>query len=298
MKNSVLIRNSMLAMVLLLVSGVVGAQQESGRSFVIGNSHIIPIESRNTGRQHELVIILPSSYQSQPTKKYPVLYYLDAYWDTPLLASTYGNLIYDNEVPEFIMVGLSYPEGKDYGKERRLDYTFTPVDEGSGKSDQFLAFIKTEVAPLIEKQYRGLSTDRVLSGNSLGGLFTLTAAYKAPEFFSGFIAISPAVEWDNKALIKFDQSYAKDHQSLPGRVFISYGAKEYSVFREPIAQYQTTLAERKYQGLALQNYVMEDLDHTAVKGDGYVRGLKWVWKPKKPAGPSGLEKAYLEQPKK
>ncbi len=298
MKNSVLIRNSMLAMVLLLVSGVVGAQQESDRSFVIGNSHIIPIESRNTGRQHELVIILPSSYQSQPTKKYPVLYYLDAYWDTPLLASTYGNLIYDNEVPEFIMVGLSYPEGKDYGKERRLDYTFTPVDEGSGKSDQFLAFIKTEVAPLIEKQYRGLSTDRVLSGNSLGGLFTLTAAYKAPEFFSGFIAISPAVEWDNKALIKFDQSYAKDHQSLPGRVFISYGAKEYSVFREPIAQYQTTLAERKYQGLALQNYVMEDLDHTAVKGDGYVRGLKWVWKPKKPAGPSGLEKAYLEQPKK
>lgn len=298
MKNSVLIRNSMLAMVLLLVSGVVGAQQESDRSFVIGNSHIIPIESRNTGRQHELVIILPSSYQSQPTKKYPVLYYLDAYWDTPLLASTYGNLIYDNEVPEFIMVGLSYPEGKDYGKERRLDYTFTPVDEGSGKSDQFLAFIKTEVAPLIEKQYRGLSTDRVLSGNSLGGLFTLTAAYKAPEFFSGFIAISPAVEWDNKALIKFDQSYAKDHQSLPGRVFISYGAKEYSVFREPIAQYQKTLAERKYQGLALQNYVMEDLDHTAVKGDGYVRGLKWVWKPKKPAGPSGLEKGYLEQPKK
>lgn len=298
MKNSVLIRNSMLAMVLLLVSGVVGAQQESDRSFVIGNSHIIPIESRNTGRQHELVIILPSSYQSQPTKKYPVLYYLDAYWDTPLLASTYGNLIYDNEVPEFIMVGLSYPEGKDYGKERRLDYTFTPVDEGSGKSDQFLAFIKTEVAPLIEKQYRGLSTDRVLSGNSLGGLFTLTAAYKAPEFFSGFIAISPAVEWDNKALIKFDQSYAKDHQSLPGRLFISYGAKEYSVFREPIAQYQKTLAERKYQGLALQNYVMEDLDHTAVKGDGYVRGLKWVWKPKKPAGPSGLEKAYLEQPKK
>ena len=227
-----------------------------------------------------------------------MLYYLDAYWDTPLLASTYGNLIYDNEVPEFIMVGLSYPEGKDYGKERRLDYTFTPVDEGSGKSDQFLAFIKTEVAPLIEKQYPGLSTDRVLSGNSLGGLFTLTAAYKAPEFFSGFIAISPAVEWDNKALIKFDQSYAKDHQSLPGRVFISYGAKEYSVFREPIAQYQKTLAERKYQGLALQNYVMEDLDHTAVKGDGYVRGLKWVWKPKKPAGPSGLEKAYLEQPKK
>lgn len=298
MINSSLFKRSAVSLVLLLVCCFANAQQQNARPFVIGNSQIVPIESRSTGRQHELVILLPSSYQSQPTKKYPVLYYLDAYWDTPLLASTYGNLIYDNEVPEFIMVGLSYPEGKDYGKERRLDYTFTAVDSGSGKSDQFLAFIKTEVAPLIETKYRGLSSDRVLSGNSLGGLFTLTAAYNAPDFFSGFVAISPAVEWDNQALIKFDKAYAKDHKSLNGRVFISYGAKEYSVFREPIAKYQTILAGRNYQGLFLQNYVMEDLDHTAVKGDGYVRGLKWVWKPKKPAGPSGLEKAYLEQPKK
>jgi hypothetical protein len=29
--------------------------------------------------------------------------------------------------------------------------------------------------------------------------------------------------------------------------------------------------------------------------DGYVRGLMWVWKPKKPAGPSGLTKAMQQQ---
>jgi hypothetical protein len=40
---------------------------------------------------------------------------------------------------------------------------------------------------------------------------------------------------------------------------------------------------------------MEGLDHTGVKGDGYVRGLTWVWKPKKPAGPSGLTKAMQQQ---
>ncbi len=104
MINRTLVKSSVLALGLLLVSTFTNAQQKNARPFVIDNSQIVPIESRSTGRQHELVIMLPSSYESQPTKKYPVLYYLDAYWDTPLLASTYGNLIYDNEVPEFIMV--------------------------------------------------------------------------------------------------------------------------------------------------------------------------------------------------
>lgn len=264
--------------------------QQSTKQFVLSNTEIIPIQSTITGRDHELVVVYPSSYKVNPQKKYPVLYYLDAYWDTPLLVSTYGNLIYDNQVPEFIMVGLSYPSVADYGKERRIDYTFTAIDEGSGKANLFLQFIQQEVAPLIEKQYRGEKTDRVIAGNSLGGLFTITAAYQAPDFFSGFIALSPALEWDKQALVKLDNSYAKTHKALNGRMFISYGTTEYPAFRDPIIKFQQQLVARNYQGLELQNYAMEGLDHTTVKGDGYVRGLMWVWKNKKPAGPSGLER--------
>lgn len=264
--------------------------QQTNKQFVLSSTEIIPIHSKITGRDHELVVVYPSSYKTHPEKKYPVLYYLDAYWDTPLLVSTYGNLIYDNEVPEFIMVGLSYPSSADYGKERRIDYTFTAVGEGSGKAHLFLEFVKKEVAPLIETQYRGEKTDRVIAGNSLGGLLTITAAYQAPDFFSGYIALSPAVEWDNQALVKLDNSYAKKHKALKGRMFISYGSTEYSAFRDPIINFQKQLAARKYQGFELLNYAMEGLDHTTVKGDGYVRGLIWVWKNKKPAGPSGLER--------
>ena len=268
--------------------------QQTNKQFVLNNTEIIPIHSKITGRNHELVVVYPSSYKTNPEKKYPVLYYLDAYWDTPLLVSTYGNLIYDNLVPEFIMVGLSYPSSADYGKERRIDYTFTMVEEKSGKAHSFLDFIKKEVAPLIETQYRGQKTDRIIAGNSLGGLFTIIAAYQAPDFFSGYIAISPAVEWDNQALVKLDNSYAQKHKTLNGRMFISYGSTEYPAFRDPIINFQKQLAARKYQGLELLNYAMEGLDHTGVKGDGYARGLLWFWKPKKPAGPSGLERDFTE----
>ncbi len=279
-----------LALVVLVAVTSSAFGQQTNKQFVLQNTEIIPIHSKITGRDHELVVVYPSSYKSNPEKKYPVLYYLDAYWDTPLLVSTYGNLSYDNLVPEFIMVGLSYPSGADYGKERRLDYTFTAVDEKSGKANLFLDFIRKEVAPLIETQYRGQSSDRVIAGNSLGGLFTISAAYLAPDFFSGYIAISPAVEWDKQALVKLDNSYVEKHKSLNGRMFISYGSTEFPAFRDPIIQFQKQLAARKYQSLELLSYAMEGLDHTGVKGDGYVRGLIWVWKPKKPTGPSGLER--------
>ncbi|GGY77366.1 esterase [Cellvibrio zantedeschiae] len=276
---------------LMFFVGATSAWSETYKPFVLNNTQIVPIHSKFTGRDHELVVVLPSSYATNPNKKYPVLYYLDAYWDTPLLVSTYGNLTYDNVVPEFIMVGLSYPSSASYDKERRLDYTFTVAGEQSGKANLFLDFIQKEAAPLIEAKFRGDKKDRVLSGNSLGGLFTITAAYQAPNFFSGFIAISPAASWDNGALFKLDESYANQNKSLNGRMFISYGTTEYPSFRDPIIQFQKQIEARQYQGLELLNYSMEGLDHTSVKGDGYVRGLMWVWKTKKPAGPSGLERA-------
>lgn len=290
-----------LLVVLAAVSGICfapaapAAAQADYKQFVLNNTRIVPLQSKASGRKYELVVVLPSSYAANPGKTYPVLYYLDAYWDTPLLVSTYGNLIYDNRAPEFIMVGLSYPAGTDYDVERRKDYTITATDANSGKADAFLSFITQEVAPLVESRFRGDKAGRVIGGSSLGGLFAIATAYKAPGFFAGHIAISPAAGWDEGALAKLDEQYARTHKSLPARMFISYGGDEYAGFREPIVAFQQRLAARSYTGLALQNYRMEGLDHTSVKGDGYVRGLDWVWQPRRPAGPSGLTRAMTQQ---
>lgn len=268
--------------------------QPAARPFVLENTQIIPVQSKATGKAHELVVVLPPGYADNPNKTYPVLYFLDAYWDTPLLVSTYGNLVFDNQVPAFIMVGLSYPKGANYDVERRRDYTPTATDADSGKGDAFLSFITTEVAPLVEQRFRADKTGRVIGGSSLGGLFAIAAAYKAPGFFAGHIAISPATGWDHDALGKLDARWAQEHKALDARMFISYGGAEYPGFRQPIAAFERQLADRHYAGLALQTYVMEGIDHASVKGDGYVRGLTWVMAPKKPAGPSGLTRSMTQ----
>ena len=265
--------------------------QAALQPFSIANSQIIPIESNHTGRKHELVVVLPASYAANPDRKYPVFYYLDAYWDTPMVSAVYGNLLYDNQVPEMILVGFSYPAGADFGRERALDYTPTADGEGSGNGRQFLDFFRNEAVPLIESRFRGSSADRVLGGSSLAGLFSIAAAYMAPDFFAAHIAISPALIWDNEVMFETDEEYAKAKQPLRSRMFISYGSSEHPRFRQPIERFQQRLSKRAYAGLALRNHVMPDLEHAGVKADGYTRGLIWAWQANKPAGPSGLDRS-------
>jgi predicted alpha/beta superfamily hydrolase len=290
--KTILCRTGLFLSLLFAALPVVGQQP---RTYTIDNTHIRQLDSKQTGQQHEFIVSLPGSYDSSPGKKYPVLYYLDAYWDVPLLTAVYGNLRYDNVIPEFIMVGLSYPGDADYDRERRRD--FTPTDEGapdgdSGGAQKFLAFIKQHVVPLVESKYRVDSSKRALGGVSLGGLFTLYAMYDDPEFFDRYVSISPAAAWDTDWVAQRETQYAQNNKSLNSRLFLSYGTAEYAPFRDPIIAFQKQIADRNYTGLALQNYSMENLRHTGVKADGWTRGLVWVWRDLAPKGPSGLEKAY------
>ena len=263
------------------------------KHFTLINTHFVQMKSELTGRDHELIIFLPGSYENSPDKEYPVLYFMDAYWDMPLLNSIHGQLVYDNVIPELIMVGFSYPgENVNYGELRARDLTPTKaVSEGpnTGDGPKFLQFIEETVIPYIESNYRAKKNDRALSGNSLGGLFTLYAMYEKPDVFNRYIAISPAVVWDDNYMLKVDDRYAKGHDSLPVRLFLSQGGDEYRPFRQPIVDFQMKLADRNYKEMALLNYTIEGERHSGVKSEGYSRGLRWVFKDIAPTGPSGLE---------
>ncbi len=268
-------------LVLLLSLGLSSAAlaEQTSKKFVFGNTDIVSVKSAHTGQTHELIIVYPDSYWKNPNKKYPVVYFTDGYWDTPLLAGAYGNLVYDKMAPEFIMVGLSYPDGTDYGSARVRDYTYTSMSmvPGSGKGDQFLDFLEKEVAPLIESKYHGDKDNRTLAGASLGGLFTLGAAMKTPDFFTGYIALSPAVIWDGGAVFKLEDALAKQNRPLNARVFISVGSLESAPFRDSIDQFGKQLAAHQYKGLQLQTYTIQGMGHGTSKVEGYLRGLKWVW---------------------
>ncbi len=281
---------------MLLLAGMAHSEAGTGdRRFTLDNTRIHQISSRHTNVRHELIVSLPENYSTAVAKKYPVFFYLDAYWDTGLINGIYGNLRFDNVIPEMILVGLSYPgKDTDYDRERLRDLSPSSIGGATGGAEKFLEFLEKEAIPFVEKNYR-VTPERALGGVSMGGLFSLYAMYSNPDLFKRYIAISPAVEWDKEHLVKLDTQFNKSGQAMPVRLFLSYGTDEYQQFRDPIIRFQKRLAKRKYKDLTLQNYAMEGLRHTGVKADGYVRGLMWVWKEQVPSGPSGLEKIYRDR---
>lgn len=272
-----------------LVSGLLARDHY----FVPPGAEIISLASEHTGRDYELLVALPGSYQESPEKRYPTLYLTDAQWDMALVSSIIGKLNYDKALPEIIVVGITYPGANaDYGKLRERDLAPTKVEAvnpHSGDAMLFLQFIEETVIPRIESDYRADPEARALGGVSLGGLFSLYAMYEKPQLFRRHIAISPATPWDLGYIFRRDNEYAASSDSLPARLFVAYGGGEYVPYREAVVRYQEKLAAREYQGLELLNWAVEGERHGGVAVEGWIRGLRWVFKDITPELPGPLE---------
>ena len=124
-----------------------------------------------------------------------------------------------NYLPDVIVVGITYPGASaNYDSLRAVDYTpvASPSNHQSGDGTKFLAFLKTELIPFIEKNYSADPSRRALMGSSLGGLFALYAMFTEPKLFSGYVAASPAVTYAEWSAFATEAAYARDHTRATG----------------------------------------------------------------------------------
>ena len=276
--------SAMIACPLFLLAGLAYAQQPSASNpqafpkVTIAGSHVRTLKSASTGRDNDLYIHLPSNYDQDKTKKYPVLYILDGQWDFKLMDSVLGGLVYDKFAPEAIMVGLTYSgEHADYDKLRAMDYTpaAAPGSSGVGGAANFLKFLKTEAIPFVEANYRADPARRLLQGSSYGGLFTLYALFSDPGLFSGYMAASPAVTFGDRYTFKQEAEFAKTHKELPVKLFLAVGGAE--GLAAPVQELMRILPTRAYKGLKLETRVVEGERHAGNKPETYNRGLRFLF---------------------
>lgn len=244
----------------------------------IPRSEVRQLHSTATGRDYDLYIRLPDDYEKYPKVKYPVLYVLDGQWDFKLLDAIYGCLLYDGNVPDMIIVGITYSgEDADYNSLRAMDYT--PVSDksinGSGDAPKFLSFLKEQVMPLIETTYQVNPSRRVLMGSSFGGTFTLFVLYTEPALFSGYIASSPVTVYGNRFAFQQDETYAGSHNDLPVRLYIGVGETE--SLKQPVEMFIDVLRKRNYTGLILETRIIEGAGHSTNKIETFTRGLDFVF---------------------
>jgi predicted alpha/beta superfamily hydrolase len=266
------------------LAGFARAQKPSGTQpqillpVTLPGSEMRTMKSTSTGRDYDLYIHIPASYDHDKNKKYPVLYILDGQWDFKLMDSVLGGLVYDKFVPEMILVGITYSGANaDYNGLRAMDLTptATPQVKGSGDGPKFLTFLKAELIPFIEANYRADSSRRLLQGSSYAGLFTLYAMFSDPGFFYGYISASPAVPYDDRYTFKQEAEYARAHRELPVKLFLAVGGSE--ELTAPVQEFMQTLRSRGYKGLKLTTRVIEGERHAGNKPEAFNRGLRFLF---------------------
>lgn len=94
-----------------------------------------------------------------------------------------------------------------------------------GKADLFLKFIKTELLPFIENQYK-INNNRVLTGFSAGGSFVLYAMVTQPDLFTGYYAFSPAAWYDDSVVVNEFKHNLYKVSGKPKYFYLSIGGNE------------------------------------------------------------------------
>ena len=265
------------------------------------------IGSRHVGADFHLWIghPIPGIFgpSQQPTR---VLYLLDAdlcfgaaVEMTRLMHQLYG------ELPPILVVGIAYGGGDPRVQSQLRNRDFTPTSiaeyeqmmtqmgaapllpegERMGKAAQFLAFLREEVRPFVEQRFAVSEKDSILFGSSLGGLFALWAFLTAPEAFPNYIAVSPAIWWDNEML--FDLEARMSRSDLDAGLFLAVGELEESPAIPTLAKFKmvsnvakmaAALAARSYPSLRLGSEVIAGETHTSVITAALTRGLRRLTK--------------------
>lgn len=274
---------------LLCVAGMNAGAQPA--RVTIPGSEVRNIHSAIVNQDYELHILLPGGY-SNSSKKYPVVYLMDSQWDFPLVKSLYGQQYYDGFIPGLIIVGVTWGGIRPNPDSLRVrDYTPTKESRASqsGGAANFLSFMKKELFPFIESNYKAEAGNRTLMGCSLGGLFTLFALFTEPELFTGYIAASPAYGWDRQAIYNYEKTYFEKKPAAPARLYMTMGDVERGLPGYEI--WAGHLKTRNYTSLQIQSKVLENTGHSGTKGEGFSRGMQYVFeRPKFSPDPALLSK--------
>ncbi len=281
----------------LLLSLCLAGQAVQAVEYSIPGTEVRTLPRSANGRDYVLYVSLPSSYATNPERRYPVIYACDGYWDFPLLNAELGNLSYDGAVPECILVGMAYGgTNPNVGALRQIDLTpWMPAAPDKGHAAEFLSVIESQIIPYVETQYRADSSYRVLTGSSYGGIFTVFALFEKPGLFQGYIAPSPSLWWQNSQMKTVVDQYAAAHTSLAARLYLTWGSDESYSIRYTTKELFLQLQALKLTGLEVAAREMTGERHAGPKGESFNRGLRYVFAPRAPIAPTGFDPGYMAQ---
>jgi predicted alpha/beta superfamily hydrolase len=247
--------------------------------------------SEAVGDSFALFVRLPRGYARSPTRRYPVVVLLDGNVYVEQLADALRTRPRREGV---ILVGVGR---RDFGLQdslRQRDYTYPAASEAdslplSGGGRHFLAFLKRDLLPYLDRTYRTDSTTRTLMGHSLGGYFTLWALVEewksTTPAFTHYVAASPSLYYVNEYVRRELATLPASAAGSKRQVYLTFGARELGATVEGTvtkASLQGVLAElsaSRFSTLAVEHQVYADYGHMETAVPTFIDGLKRLFRP-------------------
>ena len=157
-------------------------------------------DSKILGYSRRLTVYTPYGYESNPKKKYPVLYLLhgaggdeEAWISMGRTAQIMDNLIEKGLAEPMIVVMPNGNPGQQAA--RTLNIPEKQIDRRSEEfRNAYVNSLCTEIVPFIEKNFRAIPkpSSRAIAGLSMGGGHTISASILYPELFDYICPLSAA----------------------------------------------------------------------------------------------------------
>jgi predicted alpha/beta superfamily hydrolase len=182
------------------------ASSDDGKPIIIANAKQYALSSKLNGQDYRLMVYVPPKLNlDQPQPVFYVLdgsYYFAAATDAVAVDSLAG-----------IVVGVGYPTDDREEVQRRRTFDLSlPNASGNkkyGGADAFLNVLEKEIKPFIAARYKIDPAQQSLYGHSLGGLTVLRQLFKNPTAYSTYVAASPSIWWNDRAVLVDEPAFSK-----------------------------------------------------------------------------------------
>ena len=243
----------------------------------LGDTRHHVIASRTLDKDLHIIVGLPTDYDESGDTEYPTVYVLDGGAHYPLLRGYHRYLRNGEQVPDIILVAISYGTSDwQNGNDRSEDFT-APSDEREywGGAGDYQAFLGSELIPYIENTYRSRGDRRVIFGQSIGGQFVLYTAQTKPTLFWGHIASNPALHSNLPLFLQMHPATPAD--GIQSRLFVASGSDDDPRFREPALRWMNHWTNTKERPWHLRAVTLEGHTHFSAPPASFRQGMLWLF---------------------
>lgn len=278
--------NIILLLISCLFNNISQAQKIDSTGITIAEIKIIHSTILNEDRK---IYVYTPVHHSEPL---PVVYLMDGEMIS-LVAGIVDFLYQANQLPPMMIIGIGnyeYDRVRDLSPTHSLlnmDGTTDSINfKTSGGGEIFLKFIKDELMPYVEKNYN-TSPNKIFFGHSFGGLMSSYCFLNHPEMFNSYIAVSPALWWDNESIFKNSNILFKKEDYSHKTIFFSDGNEGVVAgveFHNSVVKLQSLLQQKKITGLRFKYIPYPEETHNSEVVKATQDGLNFAfenWKPAK-----------------